>query len=382
MSSTYHLSAIALQAYFNTVDIASLLFEVKEGKRDPSPYSKNERDAIVANTPYENIENNKTISVESAYADSFSSYSVATSIKKLLEYAAAIDLKFMNLKRYVLENIDERIENDNLIWKVIGTDYSFNDTSTKDPISKRLNDIENDIGEDSDTSVNETIKGKINTYGGDIADLKGRLSNLENSNEAVIKSIKNVDNNTAEFELSDDVVYKTFKTSGAVDDTDDITDDEFVLATKASVESLVEKAVVELRNEMEESIQNNRKLAAMMAYMKCDDIKASKSTVQFVRSGGERDDGGYDMQEKDCKFIAGKTATGEITIASESATYCGEKMIKITLKDFVDHLKYEAYVTYDEGITGGSAYENQTFKYGSNNNATSLDDDSYIVRIY
>ena len=383
LSSNYHLSAIALQAYFNTVDIASLLFEVKDGKRDPSPYSKNKQEAIVANTPYKNIEGDKTtISVESAYAGSFSSYSVATSIKKLLEYAAAIDLKFMDLKRDVLENIDARIENDNRIWKVIGTDYSFNDTSTKDPISERLNDIENDIGEDSDTSVNGTIKGKINTYGNDIDDLKYGFLNLQKSNEAVINSIKNVDNDTAKFELSDDVVYKTFKKSDAVDATNDITDDTFVLATKASVESLVEKAVDELRNEMKESIQNNRKLAAMMAYMKCDDIKASKSTVQFVRSGEERDDGGYDMQEKDCKFIAGKTATGEITIASKSDTYCGEKMIKITLNDFVDHLKYEAYVTYDEGITGGSAYENQTFKYGSNNNATSLDDDSYIVKIY
>lgn len=379
----YHLSAIALQAYFNTVDIASLLFEVKEGKRDPSPYSKNEQDAFEANTPYKNIEGDKTtISVESAYAGSFSSYSVATSIKKLLEYATAIDLKFMGLRKYVLENIDARIENDNLIWKVIGTDYSFNDTSTKDPISKRLNDIENDIGEDSDTSVNETIKGKINTYGDDIADLKDGLLNLQKSNEAVIKSIKNVDNNTADFEISDDVVYKTFKNSDAVDATDDITDDTFVLATKASVESLVEKAVAELRAEMKEAIQNNRKLAAMMAYMKCDDIKASKNAVQFVRNGRERKDGGYDMQEKDCKFTTDQTATGKITIASESKTYCGDTMIHITLEDFVDHLKYEAYVTYDENITGDSGYENQSFYYGSNNNATSLDDDSYIVRIY
>ena len=133
---------------------------------------------------------------------------------------------------------------------------------------------------------------------------------------------------------------------------------------------------------MKEAIHNNRKLAAMMAYMKCDDIKASKSTVQFVRSGREREDGGYDMQEKDCKFTTGKTATGEIIIASDSVTYCGEPMIYITLEDFVDHLRYEAYVTYDENIIGGSGYENQTFKYGSNNNATSLDDDSYIVKIY
>ena len=379
----FHLSAIALQAYFNTVDIASLLFEVKDGQRDPSPYSKDIKEAIDANTPYGNIESNKTtISVKSSYAGPFSSYSVATSIKKLLTYAAAIDKDLMDFKKDVYEDRDVRIENDKQIWAAIGTDYEFGVKAKKNTISKRLNDIEVDIGKDSDTSIDGTIKGRINTNESDIDELKEGFSNLKKSNDAVIKSIKNVDDDTAKFELSDDVVYKTFKKSDAVDATDDITDDTFVLATKASVESLVEKAVAELRNEMKESIQNNRKLAAMMAYMKCDDIKASKNTVQFVRSGEERKDGGYDMQEKECKFISGKTATGEITIASESATYCGEPMIYITLEDFVDHLKYEAYVPFDEQITGGSDYENQTFKYGSNNNATSLDDDSYIVRIY
>ena len=383
LSSNYHLSAIALQAYFNTVDIASLLFEVKEGKRDPSPYSKNEQKAFVANTPYKNIEDDKTtISVESAYAGSFSSYSVATSIKKLLEYAAAIDKDLMEFKTKVLEDRDERIENDKQIWAVIGTDYNFDVKAKKNTISKRLNDIEKDIGEDSDTSVNGTIKGKINTYGDDIADLKDGLLNLQKSNEAVINSIKNVDDDTADFETSDDVVYETFKKSDVLDATDDLDGDTFVLATKNSVESLVEKAVAELRKEMKEAIQNNRKLAAMMAYMKCDDIKASKNAVQFARNGREREDGGYDMQEKYCTFLKGKTATGEITIASESVKYCGETMIQITLDDFVDHLKYEAYVPFDESISSDKEYENQSFYYGSNSNATSLDDDSYIVKIY
>lgn len=387
LSSNYHLSAIALQAYFNTVDIASLLFEVKEGKRDPSPYSKNKQEAFVAKTPYKNIEDDKTtISVESAYAGSFSSYSVATSIKKLLEYAAAIDSKFMDLKRDVIEDRDVRIENDNQIWAVLGDDYNFNKDGTEiteGTVSSRLTSIEdeikiitpkitalrNELGESDDTADSNTVYGRVKA--------------LEESNADVINSIKNVDDDTARFEeTTDDVVYKTFKKSDAKDATDDLKGDTFVLATKDSVETLVEKAVAELRAEMKEAIQNNRKLAAMMAYMKCDDIKASKNTVQFVRSGDERTDGGYDMQEKDCKFTAGKTATGEITIASESKTYCGDTMIHITLEDFVDHLKYEAYVTYDENITGGSNYENQSFYYGSNNNATSLDDDSYIVRIY
>ena len=390
-SSNYHLSAIALQAYFNTVDIASLLFEVKEGERDPSPYSKNEQKAIVANTQYGNIESNKTtILVESAYAGPFSSYSVATSIKKLLEYAAAIDKDLMDFKKDVYEDRDVRIENDNQIWAAIGNDYQFDVKTTKDTISKRLTSIETEIG-DNDTVG--SVKGRlsaIETVRDELGDSENatektvyeRIAILETSEKAVTKSLENTDTAagvTFVDKTDADKVYKKLQGSSVEDDPND--KDTVVLATKASVEILVQAAVTELQAEMKSAIQNNRKLAAMMAYMKCDDIKASKNTVQFVRSGSKREDGGYDMQEKDCKFTVGKTATGEITIASDSATYCGESMIHITLEDFVDHLKYEAYVTYDEGITGGSAYENQTFKYGSGNHATSLDDDSFTVII-
>lgn len=389
----FHLSAIALQAYFNTVDIASLLFEVKNGQRDPSPYSKDIKEAIDANTPYGNIESNKTtISVKSSYAGPFSSYSVATSIKKLLTYAAAIDKDLMDFKKEVYEDRDVRIENDNQIWAVLGDEYSFNDEGTEledktKTVSSRLTSIENtivpvvkenkekiaklreELGESDDASGSKTVYGRVKA--------------LEAAEQAITKSLENTDTaaGVTFIDKTDaDEVYKKLQGSSVEDDPND--KDKVVLATKASVETLIQAAVTELQKEMTATIQNNRKLAAMMAYMKCDDIKASKSTVQFVRSGDEREDGGYDMQEKECKFISGKTATGNITIASESATYCGEKMIKITLEDFVDHLKYEAYVPFDEQITGGSNYENQTFKYGSNNNATSLDDDSYIVRIY
>ena len=130
---------------------------------------------------------------------------------------------------------------------------------------------------------------------------------------------------------------------------------------------------------MTAAIQNNRKLAAMMAYMKCDDINANENAVKFVRSGG--DWSGYDMQEAELAFTVGGGTTGKLT-AGVNKKYCGENMIEIELEDYVDHLKFKAYVPYKEGITATGMYENQTFKYGSNNNATSLDDDSYIVRIY
>ena len=87
------------------------------------------------------------------------------------------------------------------------------------------------------------------------------------------------------------------------------------------------------------------------------------------------------MQEKELAFKVGDGTTGRLA-ANEHKKYCGEDMIEIELEDYVDHLKFRAYVPYKEGITASEFYANQTFNYGSNNNATSLDDDSYIVRIY
>ena len=384
-ASGFHLSAIALQAYYNTVDIADLLAEKDiNGKRIASVYKKDEQADIKANTKYKNVEGSKEETViSSSYKEAYTSYSIFESIKKALTYAAKIDTALMNFKKDVLEDRDARIENDKQIWAAIGNDYKFGVEATKNTISKRLTDIEDEIGDD--TTTPGKIKFRIKTNEDDIAGLKDglsdsneRITTLEESNEAVINSIKNVDNNTADFEKSDDAVYKTLKESNAKDATDDITGDTFVLATKASVESLVQKAVTELQLEMTAAIQNNRKLAAMMAYMKCDDINANDKAVQFVRSGKSWN--GYDMQEKELAFIIGDGTTGRLA-AGDHKKYCGEDMIEIELEDYVDHLKFKAYVPYKADITANELYANQTFSYGSGNHATSLDDDSFTVII-
>ena len=383
-ASGFHLSAIALQAYYNTVDIADLLAEKDtNGNRIASVYEKAAQADIKANTKYKNVEGDKEETViSSSYKEAYTSYSIFESIKKALTYAAKIDTALMNFKKDVLEDRDVRIENDKQIWAAIGNDYKF-DVEATNSISKRLTDIE------------DAIKFRVKTNEDDIADLRAelggsdnktdktvyeRITTLEAAEEAITKSLNNTDADDAKFtdKTEADVVYKKLKSSSAEDVEDD--KEEVVLATKASVETLVQNAVAELQSEMTTAIQNNRKLAALMAYMKCDDIKASKAAVQFVRSGGSWN--GYDMQEKDCRFLSGTSDTGSISIAENNVTFCGESMIQVTLEDYVDHLKYVAYVPYDERITASEAYANQTFTYGSNNNATSLDDDSYTVRIY
>lgn len=393
----FHLSAIAVQAYYNTVDIADLLAEKDpSGKRVASIYEKAEQPDDKADTKYQNVEGNlqETV-IKSSYKDAYKSYSIFESIQKALYYAAKINKDLIDFKKDVYKDRDERIENDKQIWAVLGDEYNFNDKGVEledktKTVSSRLISIENTIEKDITPTVTDNKEkiaklreelGKSDDASGSKT-VYGRVKALEDAEQAITKSLENTDTAagvTFVNKTEKDEVYKNLKGSSVQDDPDD--KEDVVLATKASVEILVQAAVTELQNEMTAAIQNNRKLAAMMAYMKCDDIKASKNAVQFVRSGDERTDGGYDMQEKDCKFTTGQTATGKITIASDSVKYCGETMIHITLEDFVDHLKYEAYVTYDENITGGSNYENQSFKYGSGNHATSLDDDSFTVII-
>lgn len=385
----FHLSAIALQAYYNTTDIASLLYEEKiDGKRDTSSYTLSVPADGEADTTYKNIEADKsTVTVVSAYKDigPLNSYNVAASIRKLLKYASSLDNAYMDLNKVVLNEKDVRIENDNQIWAALGNDYSFNNDGNDietDTVSDRLNSIEDEI---------PTIKSKITANEASIATLESELSEsnnriqtLEDAEKAITASLNNTDNDNAGFgkRPDNDEVYQQVTSSGVEDDKTD--KENVVLATQKSVESLVQKAVAELQSEMTLAIQNNRKLAALMAYMKCDDIKASTSAIQFVRSGGNGNWTGYDMQEETVAFVFGEGAdkTGKITAIDGKVKYCGEDMIKIVFEDYVDHLKYEVYVPFKSDVTGDKAYENQSFHYGSNNNASSLDDDSYIVRIY
>ena len=404
--NNYKLSAIALQAYYNAIDIADLLTEKdSSGNRIASVYEKAANKKKSATTTNQKVENGKTSVDVFSYlgTENFRSYSIFTSIKKALSYANLLDDGLMTLKKEFYEEKDVVDFNIEKLWAVLGTDYSTSKTAPT--VTKRITDLETAVGNKTDAADNGTLWAKANNNKnlidklreelreelGDTPDVikpvYSRLKTLEDNQDAVIAAINNVDNDTADVnKATDDEVFKTVNTSTVSDDTadDKVETTKEVLATKASVENLVTKAISELQTEMKTAIQNNRKLAALMAYMKCDDIKASENAVQFVRSGDERPDGGYDMQEKNCTFKSGATATGKITIGKDSKTkvkFCGESMIHLTLEDYVDHLKFECYVPYDSSITGTTAYENQTFNYGSGNHATSLDDDSFTVII-
>ena len=384
---TFHLSAIAVQAYYNTVDIADLLTSKdSSGNRIAAVYEKAEQPDDKANTKYQNVAGNSQETViKSSYKNAYKSYSIFESIKILLEYAAKINKDLMDFKKDVLQDRDVRIENDNQIWAFLGDEYSFNDEGTEledktKTVSSRLTSIEPVVKENKEKIAK--LREELGESGDalDSNTVYGRVKALEAAEKAITKSLNNTDTAdgvTFVDKTDADKVYKKLQGSSVEDDPND--KDKVVLATKASVETLIQAAVTELQNEMTAAIQNNRKLAAMMAYMKCDDIKANANAVEFVRSGGNWS--GYDMQEKELAFNVGSGTTGRLA-AYTRKKYCGEDMIEIELEDYVDHLKFKAYVPYKEDITATGMYENQTFKYGSNNNATSLDDDSYIVKIY
>ena len=386
-AKVFHLSAIAVQAYYNTVDIADLLTSKdSNGKRVAAVYEKAEQPDDKAYTKYQNVEGNfqETV-IKSSYKDAYKSYSIFESIKTLLGYAAKIDKGLMDFKKDVYEDRDVRIENDKQIWAILGDNYSFNDEGIEledktRTVSSRLTSIEPVVKENKDNiaDLREELGSKDNKKEKTVYQ---RIKELEDAEEAITKSLNNTDTAagvTVIDKTDADEVYKKLQGSSVQDDPND--KDKVVLATKASVETLVQAAVTELQKEMTAAIQNNRKLAAMMAYMKCDDINANENAVKFVRSS-EADWGGYDMQEKELAFTVGGGTTGRLA-AYTHKKYCGEDMIEIELEDYVDHLKFKAYVPYKAEISATGMYENQSFKYGSNNNATSLDDDSYIVRIY
>lgn len=395
--SNYKLSAIALQAYYNSIDIADLLTEKdSSGKRIASVYEKAANAKKLATTTNQKVESGKTSVDVVSYlgTENFRSYSIFTSIKKALSYANLLDDGLMLLKKDFLEEKDVVDFNIEKLWAVLGTDYTT--SSTKSTVTTRITNLEGSVGDKNDditskstlwakANNNKNLIDKLREELGDEKDkadatVYSRLKTLEADVAAVTKSVNDVDvTETSTSAVNNDIVFNKVSLKNKAEDKDDA--DEHILATKASVAALVEASISELQTEMKTAIQNNRKLAALMAYMKCDDIKASASAVKFVRSGGDREDGGYDMQEADCKFAAGPATTGNITIGKTEVKFCGESMIYLTLEDYVDHLKFECYVPYDETISSTATYKNQTFKYGSGNNSSSLDDDSYIVEI-
>lgn len=442
-SESYHLSAVALQAYYNSVDLASIL-------KRTGAYSLNVVEKVTAQTTNKKyVSGLASTDVNGVLTKNYNSWKASDAIEKALTYARDIDTSLQSLRKEFIEQDDTLLFNIEKLWTVLGTDYSA--TSTISTVDARLDALESRVGsptQDEDSA--DTLFQRVASNDTDIAALRAelgkksdtssdtvysRLDALEKADTGILASLNSTNESATvtTSSIANEQVFKTVTFANAASNSEDTEDNEnsdtsndsngegitdtnkatttdtafsseesdesansdtssttVVYATHNSIEKLVSAAVKELQSEMTLAIQNNRKLAALMAYMKCDDIKASTSAIQFVRSGGNWT--GYDMQEASCVFKFNNTAeintdgestkTGYIICNSEkNINYCGEPMVSITFEDFVDHLKFTCYVPYNKNVMGTENYSNQTFGYGSGNYSTSLDDDSYIITI-
>lgn len=381
-NGNYHLSGIALQAYYNTLDLASLLIHKdNNGAKQSMLYTKNNVANIQASTPYGKYTGGLTnTTVKSAIEQAYNSYNVYETISKCIEYSTKIDASLMGLKKEFIEYYDDSKYNIEKLWAALGNDYSTSDVNNT--VSARLSTLEKSTtGNTSGVSNLENeianIRQKVNTNETDIA-------NIKTENSKIKASLSNVDKGDSlgsliESTVYNDIIYKKIKASTVQNNSGGIDDDTFVLSTTKYVDTVISQTVAELQKEMTAAIQNNRKLAALMAYMKCDDIQASTTAIKFVRSSDAT--ASYDMQPRELVFNFGNNSTGSITQIGSQVNYCGEQMIHIIFEDYVDHLKFDLYVPYTANIASGLLYENQSMKYGSGNLATSLNDESYIIDI-
>ena len=383
-SSDYHLSQIALQAYYNTLDLADLLTERKSGStRDQQLYEIIANDKLTADALNGFYTGEKDV-LSSITAQT--TYSVCNTIKKTLNNVKAVDLSLMELKKEFINTTDEVKFNINKLWSSLG--YTLNDN--KSSVNTRLNKIEKvlelageEVGSlpDKVLAAEENIDNLTTALG--TSDKAGtafsRIKALEDATNGINASLNNNCESAAisNSAVGSDAIFKKVQLSQVTEDKDDA--DIVVLATQTSVNNLVAAAMAELQSEMMEAIKNNRTLAALMAYMKCDTIKASTNAIKFARTAEV--EAPYDMQEKENIFKVGGTTEGEITITGPNKSFCGEEMIKVKFQDFVDHVNYECYVPFNSSINNGEDYRNLTQHYGSGV-GTSFDDDTYTVNVY
>lgn len=141
VDSTYKLSAIALQGYFNSLDIVSLL-----GSKTESGWKYNKPDTLSTDdttpTVYSNIYGNEDSTPETVYT-------IKEAIDNLYSWTNKLDSAVMEL-----QNCDNQDDSDiAAIYKALGDDYTSE--SESESISTRLGSLESTI--DNATSTSATV---------------------------------------------------------------------------------------------------------------------------------------------------------------------------------------------------------------------------------
>ncbi len=160
----YHLSAVALQAYYNTVDLASLLKRSTAYTFNAVPAAK----ALTTNKKYTG--GSESTTVNAVDSTGFISWNAADAIQKALSYARDIDVSLQSLRKEFEEADDNLLFNVAQLWAALGTDYSTSSTTS------RVTALESSLGVSTDTSE-ATAYGKIAKNTANIEALRKELGN-------------------------------------------------------------------------------------------------------------------------------------------------------------------------------------------------------------
>lgn len=383
-SGNYYISGIALQAYYNTLDLASMLIGTDpDNTRSIKPITNAANEASEINIQHNKYEygaddKNKVLPVINS---SYSSFNIINSLQKAFDYSIRLDNNLKAFKVEAIPQIDKALYNVEELWKILGNRYSIGSTTVSSDIEELR------TGQKTNHNQLTMLNTTVSTYSNAIEQIKI----LQQEQEKIKNSILNVDDSSASIQNeNNDAAFVSLSPSTTIDDVNDA-DNSIVLATKNSVESLVAKAIDSLQKGYKIAIDNSTKLAALMAYMKCDTILAYSNGIEFIRSATTSYNR-YTMQPDKLVFLYNNKEETDISnenipgaiFKGDTQMLCGENFVRIEFYDFVDHVKFDVLVPYINGATlntGYGCYENQSFKYGSGNFATSLDNYVKTVEI-
>lgn len=388
-NTTYDLSSIALQAMYNTVDIVRMI-----NKHDNNFSLTPSDDVTITNAKvteiygYQNDIPNGLI--KSALTNPNTPF-ISTAIDSALNNIKALDDKVMTYKvNYTKERISY-CDNFDALWTLLG--HQFGETERVPNIQKQIDDIKTDKGEKTDGTSQSTLWGFANKLRYDVGsrpassntetksvnetnDLYTVVGNINTNLKTAENNIKTLQDKTEDNDINatigdkdqKDEIYKS--ASIAIDASNK-------MVSFTTLSNVVNSVVTELQTEMTKAIKNNRKLAALMAYMRCDDIKCDTNAIQFVRTGEQNKT--WSMQAKTVIFNLTTSDSeipkpdsfkneGYIFLKEQDAvTFCGEIMRHIVFEDYIDCVKFDLFVP-DGKVDGkrNPPYQNQNYRYKHN----------------
>ena len=394
-SGNYTLSQVALQGYFNTLDIVAL---IGSGTTTGWTYSAPQT------LTFTHGSNTSTISSQLASVSNYTAttYTIKGALDRLYSFIKALDSTIMNIKKVDSEDTSDIAD----IFTYLGSDYpnitgsgaaasGADDITTRfSGLEKRMSSAENDIGiektarSDLDTAVAACLgtgyisSGKVALQAG-YSTIGGRLDTAEDS--------------IGELKATTDTNALSEAATGLSDNDDEIHNKEVTQADDASdklvkgssVKEDLANLLTQVRTEYKQMAKDEGERALLYAYLKCESITCNGSLVKITRTSNSETRLATEIfspvvttdeetaasnktgaTETDTADETGATETdtadetgatdGWITIDTAAIRRAGDSVYRITLYDKVDGVTYSAYVPSGDIDGDGTAYQHIT----------------------